>query len=161
MHRTEEEALTETQEYMMYPPQEPAAKPLKATVKEEDHNLVMEVDTGASVTVVSEATLGRIWVVQPVPPLQPTTARLRTYTGEKIPVIRKLTVKVRYQGQEEELPLLVVAGDGHSLLGRDWLAKLKLDWKNIFHMHTQETLEDVLERPEAGFCPGLGEIKGV
>ena len=97
MHRTEEEALTETQEYMMYSLQEPAAKPLKATVKVEDHDLIMEVDTGASVTAVSEATLGHIWVVQPAPPLQPTTARLRTYTGEEIPVIRKLTVKVRYR----------------------------------------------------------------
>ena len=122
VHRTEEEALTETQEYMKYLPQEPAAKPLKARVKAEDHNLVMEVDTGDSVTVVSEATLGCIWVVQPAPPLQPTTARLRTYTGEEIPVIRKLTVKVRYQVQEEELPLLVVAGDGPSLLGRGWLS---------------------------------------
>ena len=42
-------------------------------------------------------------------------------------------------------PFVVVAGDGPSLLGRDWLAKLKLEWKHIFNVHAQETLQDVLE----------------
>ena len=76
MHRTEEETPTKTQEYIMYPLKEPAARPLKTTVKEEDHDLVMEVDTGASVTVISQAMLGRIWFVQPAPPVQPTNMRL-------------------------------------------------------------------------------------
>ena len=91
----------------------------------------MEVDTGASVTVISQAMLGHIWAVQPAPPVQPTDVRLRIYTGKEITVIGKLTVKVQYQDQE----LLVVAGDGPSLLGRDRLAKVKLEWQDIFHMH--------------------------
>ena len=70
------------------------------------------------VNVISQAMLGRIWIVQPTPPVQPTDARLRTYTGVEIPVFGKLIVKVRYQGQEEELPLIVNAGDGPSLLRR-------------------------------------------
>ena len=97
MHRNEEETPTETQEYMMYPLQEPAARPLKPTVKVEDHH-VMEVDTGASVTVISQATPGCIWVVQPPPAVQPTDVRLRTYSGKEILVTGKLTVKVQYQG---------------------------------------------------------------
>ena len=87
--------------------------------------------------------------------------RLRTYTGEEIPVLGNVAVQVQYQGQEEELPLIIVAGDGPSLLGREWLAKLKLDWKNIFHMHVQETLQDVLEQHKVVFHSGLGKIKGV
>ena len=97
VHRNEEETPTETPEYMMYPLQEPAARPLKPTVKVEDHH-VMEVDTGASVTVISQATPGCIWVVQPAPAVQPTDVRLRTYSGKEILVTGKLTVKVRYQG---------------------------------------------------------------
>ena len=80
VHRTEEEIPTKPQEYIMYPLQEPAARPFKTTVKVEDHDLVMEVDMDASVTVISQATLGRIWAVQPAPPVQPIDVRLRTYT---------------------------------------------------------------------------------
>ena len=98
------------------------------------------ISSGDSVTVISEATRGKIWPTQPAPPLHPTDVKLQTYTGEAIPVVGKLTVQ--YQGQEEELPLVVAAGDGPSLLGRDWLAMLKLDWKHIFNVQTQESLQD-------------------
>ena len=58
----------------------------------------------------------------------------------------RVTVKVQHRGQEELLSLVVVAGEGPSLLGRDWLSKLKLDWKSIFSTQVQETLQEVLER---------------
>ena len=121
----------------------------------------MEVDTGASVTVISEAMLGSIWPTQPAPPLHPTDVKLRTYTGEAIPVMRRLLVKVRYQGQEEQLPLSVVVGDGSSLLGRDWLAKLKLEWKHTFNVHAQESLQDVMKQHNTVFKPELGRIQRV
>ena len=76
-------------------------------------------------------------------------------------MVGKLMVKVQYQGQEEELSLFVVAGDGPSLLGRDWLAKLKLEWKHIFNVQAQESLQDVLQRHDMVFKPELGRIKGV
>ena len=161
VHLTKEDTLTEPQEYTLYPVQDQATSPLKTIENVEDQNLTMEVDTGASVTIISEATLRSIWRTQSVPLLHPTDVRLRTYTGEGIPVVGQLTVKVRYQDQEQELPLVVVAGDGPSLLRRDWLAKLRLEWKHIFNMHAQETLQDVLERHDAVFKPELGKIKGV
>ena len=54
-------------------------------------------------------------------------------------MLGKLMVKVQYQGQEEELTLIVVAGDKPSLLGRNWLAKLKLEWKHIFNVQAKES----------------------
>ena len=161
VHLTEEGTVAALQEYTLYPLQDPATRPLKTTVQVEGQDLTMEVDTGASVTVISEATRGKIWPTQPAPPLHPTDVKLRTYTGEAIPVVGKLMVKVQYQGQEEELPLVVVAGDGPSLLGRDWLAKLKLEWKHIFNVQAQESLQDVLQRHSTVFKPELGRIKGV
>ena len=70
-------------------------------------------------------------------------------------------MKVQCKEQVEQLPLVVIAGDGPSLLGRDWLAKLKLDWSPIFSMHAQEELQTVLDRHENVFSPGLGKILGV
>ena len=130
----------------------PSHRPLKTAVKEEDQNLIMEVDTGASVTVISEATWGRIWPTQPDLPLHLTDVKLRTYTGEAIPVVGKLMVKVQYQGQEEELFLVVIVGDGPSLLGRDWLAKLK----HIFNVQAQESLQDALQQHGTVFKPDMG-----
>ena len=57
------------------------------------------------------------------------------------------------------MPLVVVARDGPSLLGRDWLAKIKLHWSSIFSMCAPE-LQDILDRHETIFIPGLGKILG-
>ena len=63
--------------------------------------------------------------------------------------------------QEEQLPLVVVAGEGPSLLGRDWLSKLKLDWKTIFSTQVQDTLKDVLARHKAVFGSELRCVQGI
>ena len=46
-------------------------------------------------------------------------------------VCGQLDVTVRYNSQEYTLPLCVVAGPGPTLLGRDWLRSIHLDWKAI------------------------------
>ena len=101
----------------MYPVTGPNAKPWQTPISVEDHNLVMEVDTGAAVMVVSEATFNQVGGVSLIPQLHPSMVKLRSYTGEETPVVRELYVKVQCQGQVEQLPLVVVAGDGPSLLG--------------------------------------------
>ena len=58
VYRTEEETLIETQEYRIYPLQDPATRPWKTTVRVTGHDVIMEVDTETSVTLASEATLG-------------------------------------------------------------------------------------------------------
>ena len=47
--------------------------------------------------------------------------------------------------------LHVVDGDGSSLLGRNWLEQLKLNWRNIFHVSKVDTLSDVLGRHKMFF----------
>ena len=63
--------------------------------------------------------------------------------------------------QVQQLPLIVVAGKGPSLLGRDWLARLKLDWTRIWKMDARDHLHEVLERHAPVFSPGLGKVRGV
>lgn len=56
---------------------------------------------------------------------------MKTYTGEKLIVLGQMQVKVYYNHQEKNLPLLVVAGKGPSLWGRNWLREIKLNWALI------------------------------
>ena len=47
------------------------------------------------------------------------------------------------------------------MLGRDWLTALKLDWTEIFSVHTHRSLQDVLETYKEVFEEGLGTVRGV
>ena len=89
----------------------------------------MEVDTGAGVSIASESMLASLL---PSVKLQKTSVVLRTYTGEQIPVKGSICVDVVYgQQHHKNLKLLVVQGSGPSLMGRDWLKVVKLDWRTI------------------------------
>ena len=120
--------VADTLEYTLFPVSDQQAKPVLTTVRVDGKELCMEVDTGASVSLVSEATVEKLWGKERLSQLQSSKVKLRTYTGQNISVIGSAMVKVQSGGQIEHLPLLVVGGNGPSLLGRDWLFKLRLDW---------------------------------
>ena len=42
-----------------------------------------------------------------------------------------LDVTVYYEGKQFQFPLLVVVGNGPTLLGRNWLSEIKLNWHMI------------------------------
>ena len=88
----------------------------------------MELDTGAAVSVISSAAKAKLF-----PQFKPesTSVILATYTGEKISVLGQIMVDVKYGKQHKQLPLYVVKGDGPSLLGRNWLTEINLNWKSL------------------------------
>ena len=88
----------------------------------------MEVDTGASASIISEDTYREIAAHSAMEPLQESTLKLTTYTGESISLAGSTSVAVRYGHREETLVLHVVAGRGPSLMGRDWLSNVCLHW---------------------------------
>ena len=85
--------------------------------------------------------------------------RLRTYSEEPITVLRTMNADVRYKEQNAQLPLLVVQGDGPSLLGRSWLECLRLDWHDILSMR-DDPLQALLTHHAAVFRNELGELRG-
>ena len=91
--------------------------------------LSMEVDTGASVSLISENTYHSTWLAKKRLPLKPSDARLYTYSGELTQVLGTFSVTVCYKDQVKQLSLLVVPTDGPSLFGRVWLHAITLDWK--------------------------------
>ena len=123
--------------------------------------LEMEIDTGASLSIISERTYNRLWPAQSAPTIRPTQASLRTYTGEQIEIRGKIDVNVDIDNQTAQLSLVVVKGSGPSLLGVDWLEKLKLEWNKMHLVRNQRELHSLLEKHRAVFEDQLGCIKGV
>ena len=70
---------------------------------------------------------------------------LHSYSGESIPVVGLIRVSVKYEDQESLLPLLIVEGDGPSLLGRNWSSHLKINWHKIFGLQN-DSLNNILEK---------------
>ena len=59
------------------------------------------------------------------------------------------------------LPLIITEGKGPTLLGRNWLEALRLDWQTIFRLGSSCTLPQVLDKHAQVFNEELGELKGV
>ena len=103
-------------------------------------NCKMEVDTCASRSIASkyvyDAELSDY-------PIQPVGVILRNYSGEKIRVVGKITVPVKYGNQEHILDLIVVEGNLPALFGRDWLSKIRVDWRNVFSVKVEATKNEI------------------
>lgn len=57
-------------------------------------------------------------------------------------MLGKVFVKVKYKQQVARVPLVIVKGDRPALLGRNWLKKIRLDWKEIFQVKAAGTVTD-------------------
>ncbi|XP_030580469.1 uncharacterized protein K02A2.6-like [Archocentrus centrarchus] len=132
-----------------------------------DQVLTFEIDTGCCLTVTNEQT----WKCCKLPSLRPAKIKLESYTGDPVKVIGVTAVRVRYKQQRKTLPLVVVEGDGPSLLGRGWLEEIHLDWREIKNKHKAKkvhqvkttennTLQQVLSKHEDVFKEELGTLKG-
>lgn len=137
------------------------SQPLYATVIVNQAPIRMEIDTGAALSVISETTYQHTWERSQAPQLQGTRIKLRTYTGQEIPVKGELHVMVEHGSERKELVLIVTRGQGPSLLGRNWLETLKLNWKEVYYIHQPSPLDKILQAHEAVFRNELGTIQGV
>lgn len=93
-------------------------------IKMNGSKIPMELDTGATLSVMSEETWKEAC---PTTTLRQSSARLSTYSGEPLTVLGKAMVDVEYEGQTERLPLQIIKGSGPSLFGRNWLSKIRLN----------------------------------
>lgn len=125
----------------------------------------MELDTGASLSVINEDTYHRLCQSH-TQPIIPSEVLLQTYMGEKIPIKGTITVTLEYNQFKGELSILVVTGTGPNLFGRDWLTKVNVNWANLLnvsHSLNQSTgpLKEVLLKFPNVFGSHLGCLKGV
>lgn len=68
---------------------------------------------------------------------------LKTYTGEVISPQSVIKVSVKINKLRANLPLYVIEGTSPPLFGREWLRKIRIDWRKIKTIR-EETIEGVL-----------------
>ena len=128
-------------------------KPFLVDVKIDQKSLVMEVDTGACVSLVSEQTFQSLL---PKKGDIATTTRFTAYSGQEIKAIGKIEVSVEYEAQRVVLLLTIVAGTGPSILGRNWLASI--NWKAIGLVSGHSLLKELVDKHAEVFRDGLGKL---
>ena len=98
---------------------------------------------------------------QQEPELHYTSDVLRTYTGQQIHVEGVTDVSIQTNGQTKTMQLMVVPGDGPSLLGRNYLHEVKLDYSSI-NIYGLTLIDDLLKKYRNVFDPnGNSPIKCV
>ena len=77
-------------------------------------------------------------------------------------MVGKLPVTIEHNNQRVQLDLLVVAGNGPSLMGRNWLESIHLDWPHTNRVHglpLHSPLGSLLSHHAPLFQEGLGTIQ--
>ena len=74
-----------------------------------------------------------------------------------------ISVEVKCEAQQVVLSILVVQGSGPTLLGRDWLKHIQLNWKELSIHYTRKyrSLDEVLAKHESLLRPELGKAEGI
>jgi hypothetical protein len=134
----------------------------------------MEVDTGASMSLMSEGTFRQLW---PGRSLSATDVRLADCSDlarrKVVPATSCFSAIILCHRWWPWLLCLCthslynfsLCWQGHCNLlytqevGRDWLSRIRLDWKQIYHVHS-DSLQEVLDRYPGVFQEGLGKMKG-
>ncbi|XP_059045041.1 uncharacterized protein LOC131840867 [Achroia grisella] len=129
---------------------------IKAEVRIDGVNLSMEIDSGASRTIISEETYHKLWVTPP--PLIPTNIKLAIWTREPLQVLGLAKVRATLGGKEAQCELLVITGKGPSLLGRNWFKPLAIHISGL--CWTYDELTSLTNKFPSLFKNDLGKYTG-
>lgn len=138
-----------------------ASVPQKHLVELQVHgvNLVFEVDSGASHSIISEDTFRRAWPNKP-PSLLDTPVALRTWSGEGLQALGTAVVEVQFKNTTQSLPLVIMKTPGCNLLGRNWFEPLGISIHGINLLACDSSIKAILERFGSVFDDNLNEYKG-
>ena len=156
---TDMDSDSSDQSYNLFAIKSQAATPIQVNLTVNQKPMTMELDTGASYSLISEQVYKTTWAEAEAPSLEQSDVKLHTYTGEQVIVVGTIAVTVSYDTQVVELPLLVVKGEGPSLFGRNWLSMIKLNWGAINQVTTQ-VYKKVLDKYPEVFKDELGTLQG-
>ena len=120
-----------------------------------------EVDASSSASIMSEQVYKKLVHDNIIKgELEPSTAILKTYGQESIPVQGNVKMDIKYNGKNyREMSILVTNGYGPTLMGRIWLKVIKLNWHQLLNLEEKQKCQEILDRHKEVFNPELGELK--
>lgn len=129
----------------------------------------MEVDTGASRSIISSANFNDIWVeTTKRPKLLPTTQQLKVWGGKQLPILGEIKVPTKLCGTSgktstvKPATFVIVEGQGPILFGRDNLATFDLlpfSFLEINKNEIDELSSNLAKQFPDLFSEGLGCLK--
>ena len=146
--------------------------PLIANVRIAGTDVHMEIDTGASLTVMSKETYDNVFTGDQRM-FEPFQGTIKTYTGERITPLGKIIADVEYGNQRVTLPIVILKANGPTLFGRNWLNSIILDWNELLNIQQpvtinhpankldveQTKLNEILEEYKEVFEKSIGTLK--
>ena len=126
---------------------------------------MMELDTAADFSIMSKSEYLEKFADEPLTPSQVT---LKTYTGEVLNVSGEMHCDIVYKGKQYCLPILVANYDAKpTLLGKNWLRHIKIEWGEIFCsskgdvLSADSQLNDLLSKHSELFTESYEGMKGL
>ena len=103
--------------------------PLVVEAKINGTDVKMEVDTGASESIINTGTYNTI--KRKSDSLTYTNSKLRTYLGDRMKAEGMIEASFMHENQCLVVPFIVANTKGPNLLGTDVLRLLRLNWEKI------------------------------
>ena len=126
---------------------------------------MMELDTAADFSIMSKGEYFEKFADKPLTPSQVT---LKTYTGEVLEVLGEMYCDIMYKGKQYSLPILVANYDAKpTLLVKNWLRHIKLEWGEIFcipkgdALNADSQLNDLLSKYSELFTESYEGMRGL
>ncbi|XP_064465302.1 uncharacterized protein K02A2.6-like [Ornithodoros turicata] len=132
--------------------------PFTVVVNVCDKPLPMEVDTGASVSVMSKNNFQQLL---PDVTVNPSKVLLRSYTGELSQVQGQANVCVQFCDKSAVLPLFLTGDRSPTLLGRNWIQQLGIGIADVeVNKCSLSDVKSLIHEYSEVFSNGLGQYKG-
>ena len=73
-----------------------------------------------------------------------TSVKLKTYSGELLKMMGKIDLTIEHEAQVINMEVIVIDGDCPTLLGRDIITKLKLNWSTVYKVEPERIPNELL-----------------
>ena len=118
--------------------------PIKVFITIANHTLPIEVDSGASISLLNWNMFQKLNCKSNIS-LLPTKSKLKTYSGEIVSPKGQTEIEFIYEGKKIKTTFLITSEQSPNVLGRGILGKLQMNWKEIFHSFvSSEVMSDNL-----------------